>query len=76
MKLLLSLLLSLFVSQSVLAAAPPSSDQAEAVKGSNAFAVDLYGRLSAQARQSLLLAGKHLHGLRHGLRWRARPDGH
>jgi serpin B len=47
MKLLLSLLLSLFVSQSALAAAPPSSDQAEAVRGSNAFAIDLYGRLSA-----------------------------
>ncbi len=51
MKLLLSLLLSLFVSQSALAAAPPAAptaDQAEAVKGSNAFAIDLYGRLSAQ----------------------------
>ena len=48
MKLLHSFLLSLFVSQAAFAAAPPSSDQAEAVKGSNAFAVDLYGRLSAQ----------------------------
>jgi len=34
----------------VAAQAPPaaSADQADAVKGSNAFAVDLYGRLSAQ----------------------------
>ncbi len=48
MKLLLSFLLSLFVSQVALAAAPPSSDQAEAVEGSNAFAIDLYGRLSAK----------------------------
>ena len=28
--------------------AAPTADQAEAVKGSNAFAVDLYGQLSAQ----------------------------
>ena len=48
MKLLFSLFLSLFASRAALAAAPPSADQAEAVKGSNAFAVDLYGRLSAQ----------------------------
>ena len=47
MKLLLSLLLSLFAGQAALAAAQPSSDQAEAVQGSNAFAIDLYGRLSA-----------------------------
>ena len=51
MKLLLSLLLSLSVSRAAFAAAPPaapSADQAEAVQGSNAFAIDLYGRLSAQ----------------------------
>ena len=48
MKLLLSLLLSLFAGQAALAAAPPSADQAEAVKGSNAFAIDLYSRLSAK----------------------------
>ncbi|MGB0081381.1 MAG: serpin family protein, partial [Terracidiphilus sp.] len=50
MKLLLSLLLSLSVSRAAFAAAPPaapSADQAEAVQGSNAFAIDLYGRLSA-----------------------------
>lgn len=51
MKLLFSLLLSLFSLQAAFAAAPPtapSGDQTEAVKGSNAFAIDLYGRLSAQ----------------------------
>ena len=48
MKLLFSLLFSLFASRAALAAVPPSADQAEAVKGSNAFAVDLYGRLSAK----------------------------
>jgi serpin B len=51
MKPQLSLLLSLFIVQSALAAAPPaapSADQTLAVKGSNAFAVDLYGRLSTQ----------------------------
>jgi serpin B len=50
MKLLLSLFLSLFAGRSILAAEPPaapSTDQATAVKGSNAFAIDLYGRLSA-----------------------------
>jgi len=51
MKLLFTLLLLPFVGQTVLAAAPPSApaaDQTEAVKGSNAFAVDLYRQLSAQ----------------------------
>src|ERR1017187_931743 len=51
MKPLLFLLLALFCGPAVVAAqAPPaaSPDQAEAVKGSNAFAGDLYGRLSAQ----------------------------
>lgn len=51
MKPLFSLLLALFCGPAVVAAqAPPaaSADQADAVKGSNAFAVDLYGRLSAQ----------------------------
>jgi len=51
MKSLLSLLLAFFCGSAVVAAqAPPaaSPDQAAAVKGSNAFAVDLYGRLSAQ----------------------------
>ena len=51
MKSLLSLLLALFCGPAAVAAqAPPAAnaDQAEAVKGSNAFAVDLYGRLSAK----------------------------
>jgi serpin B len=51
MKPLLSLLLALFCGPAVVAAqATPAAnaDQAEAVKGSNAFAVDLYDRLSAQ----------------------------
>jgi len=51
MKSLLCVLLALFFGTAVVAAqAPPAAnaDQAEAVKGSNAFAVDLYGRLSAQ----------------------------
>ena len=55
MKPLLYFLLALFAGQTALAAAPPATpisapaaDQAEVVKGSNAFAVDLYGRLSAK----------------------------
>ncbi len=51
MKSLLSLLLALLCGSVVVAAqAQPAanSDQAAAVKGSNAFAVDLYGQLSAQ----------------------------
>jgi serpin B len=51
MKSLLCVLLALFCGPAVVAAqAPPaaSADQAEAVKGSNAFAVDLYGRLSTK----------------------------
>ncbi|HKN22972.1 MAG TPA: serpin family protein [Terracidiphilus sp.] len=51
MKSLLCVLLALFFGTAVVAAqAPPAAnaDQTEAVKGSNAFAVDLYGRLSAQ----------------------------
>lgn len=50
MKLLLSLLLSLSVAQAALAQTPPaaSPDQAQAVQGSNAFAIDLYSQLSAQ----------------------------
>jgi serpin B len=51
MKPLFSLLLALFCGPAVVVAqAPPAAnaDQAAAVKGSNAFAVDLYGRLSAQ----------------------------
>lgn len=55
MKPLLSLLLAFCAAQTALAAAPaqtpvtaPAADQAEAVKGSNAFAIDLYGKLSAQ----------------------------
>jgi serpin B len=51
MKPLLSILLSLFSVQGAFAATPPTAppaDQAQAVKDSNAFAVDLYGRLSAQ----------------------------
>ena len=51
MKLLHSLLLVLFCGPAAIAAqtvAAASADQAEAVKGSNAFAVDLYGQLSAQ----------------------------
>jgi serpin B len=59
MKLLLSLLLSLFAGQATLAAQTPVTntlaytadqiaDQTEAVKGSNDFAVELYGQLSAQ----------------------------
>ncbi len=51
MKLTLCLLLSLFAGQAAFAAAPPvipSPDQAEAVEGSNAFAVDLYQQFSAQ----------------------------
>lgn len=51
MKLLFSFLLLPFVGQTILAAAPPTApaaDQAEAVKGSNSFAVDLYRQLSAQ----------------------------
>ena len=51
MKPLLSLLLALFSGPAVVAAQAPSAantDQADAVQGSNAFAVDLYGQLSAQ----------------------------
>lgn len=50
MKPLLSLLFPLLIVQGALAAAPSSSaaDQAEAVNGSNAFAVDLYAQLSKQ----------------------------
>jgi serpin B len=51
MKLLYSLLLVLFCGPAAIAAQTvpaASADQAEAVKGSNAFAVDLYGQLSAQ----------------------------
>jgi serpin B len=55
MKPLLSLLLALFAGHTALAAMPPTTsisapaaDQSEAVKGSNAFAVDLYGRLSTK----------------------------
>jgi serpin B len=51
MKLLHSLLLVLFCGPAAIAAQTvpaASADQAEAVKGSNAFAVDLYGQLSAQ----------------------------
>jgi serpin B len=51
MKLLHSLLLVLFCGPTVIAAqtvSTASADQAEAVKGNNAFAVDLYGQLSAQ----------------------------
>src|SRR5580704_649561 len=51
MKPLFSLLLALFCGSAVVVAQTPSAasaDQAAAVKGSNAFAVDLYGRLSAQ----------------------------
>lgn len=50
MKLLLSLLLSLSVAQAALAQTPPaaSPDQAQAVQGSNAFAIDLYSQLSTQ----------------------------
>ncbi|MGD0479442.1 MAG: serpin family protein [Terracidiphilus sp.] len=51
MKSLLCVLFALFCSPAVVAAqAPPaaSADQTAAVKGSNAFAVDLYGRLSAK----------------------------
>ncbi len=51
MKLLHSLLLVLFCGPAVIAAQTvlaASADQAEAVKGSNAFAVDLYGQLSTQ----------------------------
>jgi len=51
MKSLLCVLLALFCAPALIAAqASPtaSADQDEAVTGSNAFAVDLYGRLSAQ----------------------------
>ena len=51
MKLLHSLLLVLFCGPAAIAAQTvpaASADQAEAVKGSNAFAVDLYSQLSAQ----------------------------
>ncbi|MGB8029576.1 MAG: serpin family protein [Terracidiphilus sp.] len=50
MKSLLSLLFPLLVVQGAMAAAPsaPPADQAEAVNGSNAFAVDLYAQLSKQ----------------------------
>jgi len=52
MKSLLCVLLALFSSPAVVAAqaspATPASDQAEAVQGSNAFAIDLYGQLSAK----------------------------
>jgi serpin B len=51
MKPLLTLLLALFCGPALVAAqAPPAAnpDQAAAVKGSNAFAVDLYGRLSTK----------------------------
>ena len=55
MKPLLFLLLASFASHTALAAMPPTTsisapaaDQSEAVKGSNAFAVDLYGRLSTK----------------------------
>ncbi|MDR3752517.1 MAG: serpin family protein [Terracidiphilus sp.] len=51
MKPLFSLLLALFCGSALVAAkASPaaSADQDEAVRGSNAFAVDLYGRLSSQ----------------------------
>jgi serpin B len=59
MKTLLCALLCVLCGSSALAAQPSATnlpaptanqiaDQAEAVKGSNAFAVDLYGRLSAQ----------------------------
>ena len=50
MKSLLCALLVILGSQAALAAAPSSNaaDQTEAVNGSNAFAVDLYGQLSKQ----------------------------
>ena len=50
MKSLLSLLFPLLVVQGAMAAPPssPAADQAEAVNGSNAFAVDLYAQLSKQ----------------------------
>jgi serpin B len=50
MKSLLSLLFPLLVVQGAMAAPPsaPPADQAEAVNGSNAFAVDLYAQLSKQ----------------------------
>jgi serine protease inhibitor len=51
MKSLLSLLFPLFIVTGALPAAPPTApatDQTEAVQGSNAFAVDLYGQLGNQ----------------------------
>jgi len=50
MKSLLCAILAVFSSQVALAAPPTSNaaDQAEVVKGSNAFAVDLYAQLSKQ----------------------------
>lgn len=51
MKLLLRVFFAFFCGHAVVSAqTPPAAnpDQAQAVKGSNAFAVDLYGRLSAQ----------------------------
>jgi serpin B len=50
MKSLLSLLFPLLFVQGAMAASPsaPPADQAEAVNGSNAFAVDLYAQLSKQ----------------------------
>jgi len=50
MKPLLSFLFPLLIAQGALAVSPsaPAADQAEAVEGSNAFAVDLYAQLSKQ----------------------------
>jgi serpin B len=52
MKALFSLLLPLLAVQAAFAATPPAApaaDQAQAVKGSNAFAIDLFRELSAQS---------------------------
>ncbi|HEY1806309.1 MAG TPA: serpin family protein [Terracidiphilus sp.] len=50
MKSLLSLLFPLLIAQGAMAGPPsaPAADKAEAVSGSNAFAVDLYAQLSKQ----------------------------
>lgn len=50
MKSLVSLVFPLLIVQGALCAspAPPAADQTAAVKGSNAFAVDLYGQLRSQ----------------------------